>query len=108
MTVTSIGVKANYIGLSTDTKPSPAPAGALFREKDTGALFVYTGSVWVSTNTFSGAVDMESYYDVKKISAPSNPSSGYGRFYVKAIDSSNDGLFCLIKKGGSFVEVQVF
>jgi hypothetical protein len=57
--------------------------------------------------TFGGATDFEKYYDIKQISAPSAPASGYTRFYIKTIDSSNDGLFCQIRKGGSFVEVQV-
>jgi hypothetical protein len=47
------------------------------------------------------------YTDLGRISAPANPSTNQGRFYVKQIDSNNDGLFVKIKKGGSFVEVQI-
>jgi hypothetical protein len=49
----------------------------------------------------------DNYMDVKKMSAPSNPATDYGRVYVKQIDSSNDGLFIKIKKGSSFVEIQI-
>lgn len=47
------------------------------------------------------------FFDMSSISAPSNPSANHGRFYVKQIDANNDGVFCLIKKAGSFVEVQI-
>ena len=47
------------------------------------------------------------YFDLSRISIPSNPSANHGRFYVKQVDSNNDGVFVLIKKAGGFVEVQV-
>lgn len=47
------------------------------------------------------------YFDMTRMTAPSNPASNDGRFYVKQIDSNNDGFFCKIKKGGSFVELQI-
>ena len=40
-------------------------------------------------------------------SAPSNPSAGTARMYVKTIDTNNEGLFILMEKNGAFVEVQV-
>ena len=57
---------------------------------------------WTATHNFANY-----YFDMQTQSAPSNPSSGYARFYLKTIDSNNDGLFCLVKKNGGFVEVQI-
>ena len=50
---------------------------------------------------------MGGYFDLTRISMPSNPSSGIGRMYAKQIDSNNDGLFILLKKAGLYVEVQI-
>jgi hypothetical protein len=47
------------------------------------------------------------YFDMTRMTAPANPAANDGRFYVKQIDSNNDGVFCKIKKAGSFVEVQI-
>jgi len=48
-----------------------------------------------------------SYLDVDIMSAPSDPSAGSGRIYLRTIDANNDGLFIKVKKAGSFVEVQI-
>lgn len=47
------------------------------------------------------------YFDMTRIATPSNPSVNDGRFYTKQIDSNNDGAFLIIKKNGSFQEVQI-
>jgi hypothetical protein len=47
MTVAIVGRIKSFIGLSSDTKPTDAPAGSIFAETDTGAIYVYTGSAWV-------------------------------------------------------------
>lgn len=47
------------------------------------------------------------YFDVTRITAPSNPSANDGRVYVKQIDGNNDGVFVKIKRAGSFTEVQI-
>ena len=47
------------------------------------------------------------YYDMEIQSKPSDPSADNARFYVKEIDSNNDGLFCLIRKNGAFEETQI-
>jgi len=49
----------------------------------------------------------DNYMDVKKMSAPSDPATDYGRVYIKQVDADNDGIFIKIKKSGSFVEVQI-
>jgi hypothetical protein len=37
----------NYIGLSSDTKPSEEiNSGSLFVEEDTGKTYIYSGSAW--------------------------------------------------------------
>jgi hypothetical protein len=47
------------------------------------------------------------FFDITRMTAPANPNANDGRIYAKQIDSNNDGLFCKIKKAGSFVEVQI-
>lgn len=47
------------------------------------------------------------FVDISRVAAPANPSANYGRFYVKQVDANNDGVYCLIKRNGSFVEVQI-
>jgi len=47
------------------------------------------------------------YYDMQIQTKPSDPATDNGRFYLKTIDASNIGLFCIVKKSGSFVEVQI-
>ena len=38
----------NYIGLSSDTKPTEGIApGSLFVEEDTGETYIYSGSAWI-------------------------------------------------------------
>lgn len=54
----------------------------------------------------SGTVQ-STYEDFTRITIPSNPSANKGRVYVKQIDANNDGLFILIKRAGSYVEVQL-
>ena len=58
---------------------------------------------WTANHDFAGY-----YYDMTVQTKPANPSANAGRFYVKEIDSNNDGLFCLIRKNATdFVEVQI-
>ena len=48
------------------------------------------------------------YYDMEVQTKPSNPSADHARFYVKQIDTNNDGLFCIMRKNGSDTqEVQI-
>jgi hypothetical protein len=37
----------DYIGLSTDTKPTPDQVGSRFYESDTGLNSIWTGTAWV-------------------------------------------------------------
>ena len=58
---------------------------------------------WSEVHNFAGF-----YYDMTVQTKPANPAVNAGRFYVKEIDSNNDGLFCLIRKNATdFVEVQI-
>lgn len=47
MTVKMLDNIHNYIGLSTDTKPTSPLTGSTFKETDTGQEFIYNGSAWV-------------------------------------------------------------
>ena len=47
------------------------------------------------------------YYDMEVQTKPSDPAADHGRFYVKEIDTNNDGVFCLIRKNGGFEETQI-
>lgn len=40
------GAPAEYMGLSTDTKPDNLGTNALFLELDTGDFYYFTGSAW--------------------------------------------------------------
>ena len=46
MAVTLNGSRADYVGLSTDTKPTDALVNSLFLELDTGDFYYYNGSDW--------------------------------------------------------------
>ena len=63
---------------------------------------VGTGTTDTLTNkTFDNQLD------IKAISAPASPSSGYVRVYPKAVDANNDRLFIKQKVNGATVEVQI-
>ncbi len=101
MTIVHLG--PNYFSCeSTDTKPTNLPVNFVSYETDTDTGFIWDGASWVK---ITGRFD--NYIDIKKISIPSNPATGYSRIYTKQIDSNNDGLFALIKKASGFVEVQI-
>jgi len=75
----------------------------------TGNGTISAAPTWDSTvihnaqdNTFGAH-----YFDVTRIAAPGNPAANDGRFYVKQIDANNDGFFVLLKRNGSFTEVQI-
>lgn len=46
MAVTLKGASANYLGLSTDTKPADAEVNAIFTELDTNTDYYFTGETW--------------------------------------------------------------
>ena len=46
MAVTLNGSRADYVGLSTDTKPTDALVNSLFLELDTGDFYYFDGSDW--------------------------------------------------------------
>ena len=82
-------------------------------------MLIFDGTDWAecarstgtggSDNPWTANHDFDVYYyDMQVQSAPASPATDNGRFYLKVIDSNNDGLFCKIKKAGAFVEVQVF
>ncbi len=50
---------------------------------------------------------MDSYVDLDRITIPSNPSANKGRVYVKQLDANNDAVYIIIKKSGSYQEVQI-
>ena len=47
------------------------------------------------------------YYDMQVQTKPADPSADNGRFYVKEVDTDNDGVFCIIRKNGAFEETQI-
>lgn len=44
--ITLKGANADYVGLSTDTKPSNADVNSLFLELDTGEFYYFDGTAW--------------------------------------------------------------
>lgn len=51
MAVQLIGSIHNFVGLSTDTKPTEAPVGSTLEELNTGKKFIWDGSTWVDDVT---------------------------------------------------------
>jgi hypothetical protein len=47
------------------------------------------------------------YFDMERITIPADPSASEGRFYVKQVDSNNDGVFVKVKRNGAFVETRI-
>ena len=47
MTVTLVTVIQRWIGLSTDTKPTPTHIGSTFYETNTGQNWIWDGTSWV-------------------------------------------------------------
>src|SRR4051812_16194744 len=47
MAVLLLPPAARYVGLATDDKPTDAAPGSTFTERDTGALFYWSGVEWV-------------------------------------------------------------
>lgn len=54
MAVTLKGYTANYLGLSTDAKPTEADDNAIFRELDTGKRYYFTGATWAEIPSSGG------------------------------------------------------
>lgn len=54
MAVTLKGYTANYLGLSTDAKPTEADDNAIFRELDTGKRYYFTGAAWAEIPSSGG------------------------------------------------------
>lgn len=59
----------------------------------------------VSTLTNKKIGDFLGY--IKQGSAPANPATEEAIVYLKAVDSSNNGIFVKVKKAGAIVEVQI-
>jgi hypothetical protein len=59
-----------------------------------------------ATQTISNK-EVGNYLDFTRISAPSNPAANKGRGYVKQLDSNNDVFVMILKKGGSYTEVEI-
>lgn len=62
----------------------------------------------LENKTYQNAL-FNTYTDfIEQASAPANPSANRLRIYMKEIDVNNEGLFALVKKNGSFQELQIF
>ena len=56
MTVVLINSIQNFIGLSSDTRPTAPPAGSTFTETNTGKKWIYNGVQWAEDLTLIYAV----------------------------------------------------
>ena len=90
--MTAVSGGTNEYVLTKDT----STGNALWKEASGG------GTTWEANHDFDTY-----YYDMEIQSKPSDPSADNARFYVKEVDSDNDGLFCLIRKNGAFEETQI-
>lgn len=59
------------------------------------------------SNMYSLSYIMDNYLDAKVVSAPSDPSAGYGRLYMKATDGSNDDLYIKHKVNSVVTEEKI-
>ncbi len=99
-TVYELGIVTNYIGLSTDTKPSTSvKTGSMFLETDTGASYLYNGSAWVMNTRIA-------VKDTTTMQAPASTTAIYCRGYDKvtwyykvATINTSVGVAMQIKKG---------
>lgn len=73
----------------------------------TNGDFVVTNAEQTLENKSLTAPIMSTFFDMVRITIPSDPTINNGRFYNKQIDSNNDGYFVKIKKNGSFQEIQI-
>jgi len=117
-------IHLNFAGVLTVTNGTGAGAIRLGDQanmttaaEDTLSLF-YNGTEWVeiSRSSVGGGADTpwgvvhnfaDYYYDMEVQTKPADPAADHGRFYVKEIDSNNDGVFCIIRKNGGFEETQI-
>jgi len=51
MAVKLLGNTQNFVGLSTDTKPTEAPVGSTLYHLNTGEKFIWDGETWVDDLT---------------------------------------------------------
>jgi hypothetical protein len=74
---------------------------------DTDVAYDLGSTSFKFRQTFTKAIDLVEYMDIKAMSVPADPSTDTGRMYFKTIDASNEGLFIKLKQSGSIVEVQI-
>ena len=115
----SLTVTHNAGSAPADTAAIFLAAGANFAASAGKTLtLTYDGVYWRETGGAGGGGgsdtpwtvnhDFDTYYfDMQTQTAPSSPATDNGRFYVKTIDSNNQGFFVKIKKNGAFEEVQI-
>lgn len=59
MTVTLITKKKEFMGLSSDTKPTDGVyIGSTFHESDTGLQYIYDGDIWTEDLRMAKAIDL--------------------------------------------------
>lgn len=93
----------------TTVKSGAQPAARTFTHPVTGGNDNYVLEAvaqTLSSKTLAAPV-LSTYIDFTRTTAPGNPAANFGRAYCKQIDTNNDGLFILLKKAGSYVEVQI-
>ena len=98
-----------------DNSGSGTANGELVRN---GALLEYhngTSSLVVASRTATETLTnktitapvMDSFVDLDRVTIPANPAANKGRVYVKQLDANNDAVYIIIKKSGSYQEVQI-
>jgi hypothetical protein len=104
--LSATGTASSSTYLRGDNAWASVPAG--YNAPTIGSTSIASGS---TNTTITGLTlttpVMDSYVDLDKITIPSDPAADKGRIYVKTVDSNNDGIFIKVKKGGSYVEVQI-
>ena len=96
---------ANGTGLvaTTGLTATGTKDGTTFlRGDNTWAVAGGSDTPWSVVHNFA-----DYYYDMEVQTKPADPAADHGRFYVKEIDTNNDGVFCIIRKNGGFEETQI-
>jgi hypothetical protein len=108
MAITHLG-NNNYEGLTSDTKPTNVPAGALFRDTQLDIIWEFNGTTWdIIFNKALDAAKVSNYLDYTKLpTAAADPPLEEGRTYLRTIDASNNGIFAKHKQAGIIVEEQI-
>ncbi len=102
-----IGRKYEYVGVSTDVKPTNGPIGSEFTERDTGLKYIWDGTAWGVLTTGVGVIPAGDNnignVDIVTVPAPLNIVGGGTEAAAQRVTIANDstGVLSVDDNGGS-------